>query len=43
MNFKVLLRLLVGFIHDDNELFLKFLKKALPMVMQLKVSMIGVT
>jgi len=42
MNFKVLLRLLVGFIYDNNELFLKFLKEALPMVMRLEMSIIGV-
>jgi len=42
MNFKVLLRLLVGFIYDDNELFLRFLKEALPVVMWLEMSIIGV-
>ena len=42
MNFKAHLILLVGFIHDNHELFLKFLKEALPVVMRLEMSIIGV-
>jgi len=42
MNFKAHLRLLVGFINDNHELFLKFLKEALLMVMLLGMFITGV-
>jgi len=42
MNFKVHLRLLVGFLHDKSELFLKILKEALLVVMLLEMFLTGV-
>ena len=42
MNFKVHLRSLVGFIHDNHELFLRFLKEAFLVVMLLGMFITGV-
>jgi hypothetical protein len=42
MNFKVLLRLLVSFLYNKNELFLKVLKEVLPVVMLWEMFLTGV-
>ena len=42
MNFKVHPRLLVGFLHDNNELFFKIFKEALLMAMLWEMFLTGV-